>query len=554
MLKLRFKSVLLVSLLSIPVLISGSNTASALSGNEFKAGRIIDDVVFFNGNALSSTEIQNFLNSKVPVCDTNGTKQYGSTGMTRAQWTAANGRPTPPYTCLKDYTQDIPGKSADGYCQTGIGSGQKTAAQIISEVAKACSVSPKVLIVLLQKEQSLITDDWPWPVQYEKATGYECPDTRPCDPEFAGFFNQVYYAARQYQRYAKQPDLFRYRAGRFNYIQYSPDSNCGGSDVFIANQATAGLYNYTPYQPNQGALDNLYGEAPSCGAYGNRNFWRMYSDWFGSSITDFKWRTDVYQIWNKEETRRLDPGFLQPGEEYVVKVYAQNIGSAVWKNNGPTPVNFATTNLAGHNSFLCHPTWITCSRPGKLLSATVLPGQGGDFKFRIKAPYGVGSYREYFKPVAEMIAWFNGGESLGIRVVSPGTFKWENKGYKIMDEDEDDYLDPGKLEPDSRYMVILRAKNTGTATWRNNSPIPVRLGTNHTAGHNSVLCDSASWLSCGRPVDLEESSIAPGQTGTFKFIIETPSEEGPYREHFKPVAENHAWFNDSQESLGIIVQ
>ncbi len=45
-------------------------------------------------------------------------------------------------------------------------------------------------------------------------------------------------------------------------------------------RAPAALYTYTPYQPNQGALNNLYGEAP-CGAYGNRNFWRTFTDWFG---------------------------------------------------------------------------------------------------------------------------------------------------------------------------------------------------------------------------------------------------------------------------------
>ena len=49
------------------------------------------------------------------------------------------------------------------------------------------------------------------------------------------------------------------------------DVNCGTSSVYIQNQATAGLYNYTPYQPNAAALANLYGTGDSCSAYGNRN-------------------------------------------------------------------------------------------------------------------------------------------------------------------------------------------------------------------------------------------------------------------------------------------
>jgi len=52
----------------------------------------------------------------------------------------------------------------------------------------------------------------------------------------------------------------------------------------MQNAATAALYNYTPYQPNKAALDNLYGSGNSCSAYGNRNFWRMYNDWFGPTI------------------------------------------------------------------------------------------------------------------------------------------------------------------------------------------------------------------------------------------------------------------------------
>lgn len=62
-------------------------------------------------------------------------------------------------------------------------------------------------------------------------------------------------------------------------IRYLQSS--GGTNVSIENLATAGLYNYTPYQPNQSALNNLYGSGDSCGAYGNRNFWRLFNDWFG---------------------------------------------------------------------------------------------------------------------------------------------------------------------------------------------------------------------------------------------------------------------------------
>jgi len=256
-------------------IVATNTPASAIAGSQFNAGRITDDVVFFSPGTMSVNEIQNFLNSKVPVCDT-----YHA---------ATNPSYQPPYTCLKDYRQDEPARSAEvGLCKAIAPRTNSTAAQIIYDVANSCGVNPQVLLVLLQKEQSLVTDTWPWSNQYRSATGYGCPDTAPCDSEYYGFFNQVYMAARQFRYYAKSPTLFSYRMGRSNNILYNPSSSCGSSPVYIQNQATAGLYNYTPYQPNAAALNNLYGSGDSCSAYGNRNFWRMFNDWFGASVIGSK--------------------------------------------------------------------------------------------------------------------------------------------------------------------------------------------------------------------------------------------------------------------------
>lgn len=261
---------------------------SALSSSDFQPGHIIDDGVFFNGSSLSAQDVQLFLNSKVPICDTNGTQAYG--GTTRAAYGATHGNPAP-YTCLKNYRQDTPAKLAETGLCNAITAGNRSAAEIIYEIGQKCGVSQSILITLLEKEQSLITDDWPWTIQYRSATGYGCPDTAPCDSEYYGFFNQVYNAARQFKRYSRDESSFRYRAFRTNSIQYNPNAICGASDVFIQNQATAGLYNYTPYQPNTAALANLGGSGDSCSAYGNRNFWKLYNDWFGSTLSgEFSWR------------------------------------------------------------------------------------------------------------------------------------------------------------------------------------------------------------------------------------------------------------------------
>lgn len=242
---------------------------SAVSGSQWQPGYIIDDSLFFSPNMMGANDIQTFLSAKVPTCDTN----HGGGG---------------PYTCLKDYTQYVTPTSPDAYCSYGISEGTKSAAMIISEVAWACGINPQVLIVLLQKEQALITDTWPTNRQYQFATGFCVFDSGSPPPSCEGtdgFFRQVYYAARQFQRYVKQPLSFNYRAGQTSFISYQANNpGCSGSNVYIQNGATAALYNYTPYQPNQAALNNLYGEGDGCSAYGNRNFWRMFNDWFGPTM------------------------------------------------------------------------------------------------------------------------------------------------------------------------------------------------------------------------------------------------------------------------------
>jgi hypothetical protein len=276
-------ALLAIAILVIAGILPAPSPASALSGSEFRAGRIIDDSVFFDSTSMSADEIQDFLNAKVPVCDTNGDQMHTS-GQTRRAYSASRGY-SPPFTCLKDYRQDVPSRAWEPQLCDGISPGNKKSSQIIYEVSRSCGINPRVLLVLLQKEQSLVTDDWPWSIQYRSATGYGCPDTAPCDEAYYGFFNQVWSAARQFKRYARDADSFNFKAGRASLIQYNPNTSCGSSSVFIENQATANLYNYTPYQPNASALNNLYGTGDSCGAYGNRNFWRMYNDWFGEGAT-----------------------------------------------------------------------------------------------------------------------------------------------------------------------------------------------------------------------------------------------------------------------------
>ncbi|WP_369253413.1 LGFP repeat-containing protein [Geodermatophilus amargosae] len=237
----------------------------AADTSQFEAGNIISDAVFFDPTTMTDAEISAFLKAKGASCRR-----------------GADGSP-----CLKDFRQDTTTKAADGICDgTYAGAPGEWASQIILKVARACGVNPQVLLVLLQKEMGFLTATNPTAKMYERAAGYACPDNvgGRCDPTYAGLQNQLYRSAWQYQRYAAYPQNYAYRAGRANTIQWDVEASCGTSSVYIQNQATAGLYNYTPYRPNAAALAAGYGPSTnSCAAYGNRNFWLYFTDWFGST-------------------------------------------------------------------------------------------------------------------------------------------------------------------------------------------------------------------------------------------------------------------------------
>src|SRR5690606_17851371 len=86
----------------------------------------------------------------------------------------------------------------------------------------------------------------------------------------------------QFKRYSTPTAWGTYQPG-WRTILYNPNPGCGSSSVFIENNATAALYNYTPYQPNAAAMANYPRVGDGCSSYGNRNFWFLYNNWFGPS-------------------------------------------------------------------------------------------------------------------------------------------------------------------------------------------------------------------------------------------------------------------------------
>ena len=270
----RLLGAILVAALAVTGLtfaLTPQESAEAYTGADFDAGLIISDSNFFNGDAMTAAEVQAFINGKISSC------AAGST-------------------CLRDLRIDTWTIPATPMCATYEGAAGETAATIIAKVGKACGVSQAVLLVMLQKEQSLVTARAPSDGAIAAAMGVGCyDDGQPCVGTYAGFFNQLFNGAYLLKRYTQPAGTgpgtpytsrfdLRFPVGQISQIQYHPNTGCGTKDVYVANQATHALYIYTPYTPNAAALANLGTVGDSCSSYGNRNFWALYRDWFGDPV------------------------------------------------------------------------------------------------------------------------------------------------------------------------------------------------------------------------------------------------------------------------------
>ena len=284
----KIRPVLLAGLTAIAVSAQiTTNSAHAVPITDFDAGNIITDEVFYDRYAMSVDQIQSFLDGLIPYCDMNGTQPSGYGDLTNAQYAQQiMGWPGPPYVCINKYYENPSTGETSFEKGGGAFAGGISAAQIIYDAAQQYNISPQVLLVMLKKESRgpLTYDNWPLKTQYNYAMGYACPDSGPsysasCDSTRAGFYKQMNLAAWQLNYYKEHPNDFRYHLG-WNDIQYNPDPACGTKSVNIENIATLSLYIYTPYTPNDAALAAYPGTA-YCGAYGNRNFFQFFKEWFG---------------------------------------------------------------------------------------------------------------------------------------------------------------------------------------------------------------------------------------------------------------------------------
>lgn len=198
----------------------------------FNPNRIIENSDLLGYDSMGLADIQNFLQNK---------------GSFLANYTAPNAHGD-----IKSAAEIIYDATHNNYDCDGVTlSDLPTEAEKKAKCQHITTVNPKFLLILLQKEASLIEDGSPSQSRLDWATGYGCPDSWVCNPYYKGFGKQVNSAALQFLAYMNEPNHYNYKAGQSYIINNTLDPYCTASNQTMAvtpqNQATAALYNYTPH-------------------------------------------------------------------------------------------------------------------------------------------------------------------------------------------------------------------------------------------------------------------------------------------------------------------
>ncbi|MDD3285002.1 MAG: hypothetical protein PHZ07_05400 [Patescibacteria group bacterium] len=161
------------------------------------------------------------------------------------------------------------------------------ASEIIYRASIKHRINPKYLLVVLQKEQSLITDPNPKQKQLDWATGFSiCDSCSMNDPrllKYKGFYNQVMSAAERNRFYIDNSSTSW-------FFHIGKEYNIDGIKITPANQATVNLYNYTPH------------------INGNYNFWKIWQKWFTLSYPNGA----ILKAYDSSSVWLIEDGYRRP--------------------------------------------------------------------------------------------------------------------------------------------------------------------------------------------------------------------------------------------------
>ncbi len=489
----------LISVFLTPVMLNVvQHPASRAHAASYDVNNLINDPTFIDINSMSASDIQSFLNSK------------GS--------------------FLKDFSEG--GRSAAQIIyDASHGHGQASGSAFgITVDANTGTVSPRVILTTLQKEQGLLTMVTRNDGSLNAAMGYGCPDSGGCDPKYAGFTNQVEWGAWQlrYNYEAGFKDA-SWRSTNYGSATFPASPGYPGQTVTIdsqsvtfANAATAALYRYTPHI---------------------NSFYTLFTTYF----VPYSYR------WIDQNAYAT----VAPSGAYDFVLRVRNTGSSTWQKG---TVNLATAAAhdripvftregpagAGYTS-----GWISPNRI-QFEESSVAPNAVATYSFWMRNDnVSPGKYREYFQAVNDGPngQWM---EDYGIYWEVTAVTTADAYHYQWQSQNAQPTQTISSLTHGQAYQFSVNLKNTGGLTWQKGV---VNLGTSHSRDRIPVFTRESSdgspsgWISPNR-ITMQQQNVPPGGTATYTFWMRNDNvAAGPHREYFQLV--NDGPGGDWMEDYGI---
>jgi hypothetical protein len=108
------------------------------------------------------------------------------------------------------------------------------------------------------------------------------------------------------------------------------------------------------------------------------------------------------------------------------------------------------------------------------------------------------------------------------------------------------------VAPGADVTYTITFKNTGEKTWTSYDANFVSIYT-YAPKYRTSAFEHPAWLHPDQPAQLSEGVVPSGATGTIRFNLRAPLQEGRYTETFNLAAENLAWIPGGQFNVNIVV-
>lgn len=459
----------LVSLILFTVLFvtAFSGFADPKTYAAFNSNNLMADIVFEDSTAMSTSDIDSFLNSFSGSCISTNS----------------------------GFEARVPNGYSPG---GGFTFGDFTSAgQVVATSSQVYGINPRVLLATLQKEQSIVTggglncNDGN-ENKYAAAMGYGCPDsgtthswtgvslyrrsgvehttassTCVSTSAAAGFSQQVIRGAwllKFGEQRSKGNTTWAVVAGSWN--NSDDPATCYGGPMTQGNRKRCSSDQNTVFYDGYTTIDGvsthmdtgstaaLYWYTPHFS--GNQHFYSIYSGWWGSPYITIPYAWLYAGQWAYSDAGRTQPftsvPTVAPGSTIYVRVRAQNAGAQTWAQSS---LHLGASRPNDRTSQFYDSSWLSSTRPAQMLESSVDSGDVATFEFSMKAPSAPGTYNEHFSVLAEGITWMNDlGQFFTINVNNSAAPS--NTTATTLNSGETLHMDDYLLSPDAQSVLTLQ--------------------------------------------------------------------------------------------------